>query len=70
MTAEQHETEALRQMTAAEKLGVMTALIRQAYSLKAAALRAQWPDWSEAEVQERTRVLVGGITPNRVQTGI
>lgn len=63
MHVERHETEALRRMTAAEKLRVMTALIQQAYTLKAAALRAQWPDWSEAEVQDRTRALVGGDGP-------
>jgi len=63
MNPEQHEIEALRRMTAAEKLRVMTTLIQQAYTLTAAALRTQWPDWSEAEVQDRTRAVVGGDGP-------
>jgi hypothetical protein len=36
------------------------ALIRQAYELKAAALRARWPDMPEREVLARTRSVVGG----------
>lgn len=57
------ETDLLRRMTPAEKLAVMQALIRQAYELKAAAVRARWPDLSEHEVWSKTRSLVGGDCP-------
>jgi len=42
------------------KLAVMKSLIRQAYRLKAAGIRASQPRLSEAEVLARTRELVGG----------
>lgn len=61
MATTNHETEALRRMSPAQKLAVMHALIRQAYELKAAAVRARWPDLSDAEVRERTRALAGGV---------
>ena len=54
------ETDALRQMSPAQKLAVMHALIRQAFELKAAMVRARWPGLSDAEVRERTRTLVAG----------
>ncbi len=54
------EVDVLRRMTPAEKLAVMHALIRQAYELKVAAVRARWPDSSEAEVWTRARTQVGG----------
>jgi len=57
------ETETLRQMSPAQKLAVMHALIRQAFELKAATVRARWPDLSDAEVRERTRILVAGDDP-------
>ena len=57
------ETDLLRRMTPAEKLAVMQALIKQAYELKAAAVRARWPDLSEEEVWSKTRSLVGGDCP-------
>jgi hypothetical protein len=57
------ETETLRHMTPAQKLAVMHALIRQAYELKAAALRARWPHLGENEIRARTRTLVGGDSP-------
>jgi len=63
METPDQETEVLRRMTPAAKLAVMQALIRQAWELKAAALRARWPDLSEEEVQARVRVLVGGDCP-------
>ncbi len=59
----EEETELLRHMTPAKKLGVMQTLIRQAYELKAAALRARWPELSEQEVWARTRSAVGGDCP-------
>jgi len=63
MTALEQETEALRRMTPTQKLAVMHALIRQAYELKAAALRARWPDMSDEEVRTRVRIVVGGDCP-------
>lgn len=63
MTPLEHETEALRRMTPAQKLAVMHALIRQAYELKAAALRALWPEMAEDEVRAQARRMVGGDCP-------
>lgn len=63
MTFLDQETDALRRMTPAQKLTVMHSLIRQAYELKAAALRARWPDMPEREVLARARTLVGGDCP-------
>lgn len=60
MDAIEQDTDALRRMTAGEKLAVMTALIRQAYELKAAGIRARWPELSQEEVAARARALVGG----------
>lgn len=57
------ELEALRRMTPQQKLAVMRGLIRQAYELKAAGIRAAHPDLSEEEVRARTRELVGGGRP-------
>jgi hypothetical protein len=49
----------LRAMTASEKVAIMHLLWRQAWSLKAAGVRAQHPDWTpervEAEVRETFR---------------
>jgi hypothetical protein len=59
----EQETDALRRMTPAQKLAVMHALIRQAYALKAAALRARWPDMTEDEVRAKARAMVGGDCP-------
>lgn len=42
---------AYRRMTPAEKLAVAFRLRRTARELKAAALRAEHPDWSEQRVQ-------------------
>lgn len=63
MTQPDRETEILRAMPPVEKLAVMHALIRQAFDLKAAALRSQWPEMPEEEVRSRTRRLVGGDCP-------
>jgi hypothetical protein len=60
MQAIQQETETLRRMTPGEKLAVMHGLIRQAWELKAAVIRAREPDLSEAEVRARAWELVGG----------
>jgi hypothetical protein len=63
MDARELETDLLRRMTPAKKLEVMTSLIRQAYELKAADVRARWPDLPEDEVWARTRTLVAGGRP-------
>lgn len=63
MNQPDRETEILRAMRPAEKLAVMQALIRQAFDLKAAALRSRWPEMSEEEVRSRTRSLVAGDCP-------
>lgn len=63
MSMSEREIELLRRMTPAEKLEVMGHLIRQAYELKAAGLRAHHPEWSEQEVEAETRRLVGGDVP-------
>jgi hypothetical protein len=63
MPITEQELVILRAMTPARKLAVMRSLIRQAYVLKAAALRQKWPGLSEAEVEERTRAAVSGDRP-------
>lgn len=60
MTMTDQETDTLRRMSPAQKLAVMHALIRQAFELKAATVRARWPELSEHEVQERTWRQVAG----------
>ena len=54
------DIERLRRMTPAEKLAVMHSLIRTAYDLKGAHLRALHPEWSEEQVRDATRRSVGG----------
>ncbi len=55
MDAAEAELAALRRMTAAQKLAVMSALWRQAWLLKAAGLRMAHPDWTEEQVTARVR---------------
>jgi hypothetical protein len=55
----QQEMELLRRMPPAKKLAVMTALIREAYRLKAAWIRMLEPELSKEEVQARVRDLIG-----------
>ena len=57
------EIQILRGMTPAQKLAVMHALIRQAFELKAAAVRTRWPDLPDEQVRERTRALIAGDRP-------
>jgi len=45
----------LRQMTATEKVAVMDSLWRQAWSQKAAGVRAHHPDWSAEQVEATVR---------------
>jgi len=59
----EEEVRILRAMTPAQKIAVMHSLIRQAYDLKAAGIRARWPELPEEEVRARTRALVGGALP-------
>jgi len=55
----QQEMESLRRMSPARKLAVMTALIREAYRLKAAWIRMVEPELSKEEVRARVRDLIG-----------
>lgn len=57
------ETDSLRRMSPEQKLAVMHALIRQAWELKAAVVRARQPELSEPEVRTRAWKLVGGDRP-------
>ncbi len=63
MEALQQDTDSLRRMSPEQKLTVMHSLIRQAWALKAAAIRARQPELSEAEVRARAWELVGGGRP-------
>ena len=54
------ETEALRRMSAAQKLAVMTSLIREAYRLKGAWLRVSEPELSEEELRKRVLEAMAG----------
>ena len=49
------EYELMRRMSPAKKLEILNVLIRQAYALKAAGVRAASPELSEDQVQERVR---------------
>lgn len=57
------ETETLRRMTPAEKLEVMHGLIRQAWELKVAVIRARDPELPESQARARAWELVGGERP-------
>jgi hypothetical protein len=54
------ETDALRRMSAAQKLAVMTSLIREAYRLKGAWIRLNEPGLSEQEVRKKLREAMAG----------
>ena len=56
-----YEREALRRMSPAEKLSVMTSLIQEAYRLRAAWIRTTEPDLSEEEVQGRLLESMSGV---------
>ena len=45
----------LRAMSATEKVAIMHALWRQAWSLSAAGVRARHPAWSPEQVEEEVR---------------
>lgn len=54
-TIEEIETAILRRMTPVQKLAVMDALWRQAWNLKAAGVRMQYPEWTGEQVAARVR---------------
>lgn len=54
------EVEALRRMSAAQKLAVMTSLIREAYRLKAAWIRLNEPGLSEQDLHQRVLEAIAG----------
>ena len=54
------EIDTLRRMSPAEKLAVMTSLIREAYRLKRASIRLFEPDLSEEELGRRVREAMAG----------
>lgn len=56
----EEELAVLRRMGPARRIAVMHALIRQAWSLKEAAIRAAGPDLSRDEVRARARKAVAG----------
>jgi len=60
MARDERDIEILRRMTAEQKLAVMRSLIRQAYALKEAGVRALHPNLPEDEIQARTRAAVAG----------
>lgn len=49
------QVEAFKRMNPARKLEIASQLREEAWNLKAAGLRAQHPDWTEVEVQEKVR---------------
>lgn len=60
MAHSQPDLEVLRRLSPARKLAVMTSLIEQAWSLKAAMIRLRHPDLAPAEVTRRARQAVAG----------
>ena len=56
----EQELAILRNLSPARKLAVLRSLIRQAYQLREAAIRARLPDLPDAEVWARTRAAVSG----------
>ena len=63
MEALRQETDSLRRMSPEQKLAVMHALIRQAWELKAAVIRARQPELPEPAVRDRAWEMVGGKRP-------
>lgn len=60
MTRDERDIEILRRMTPEEKLAVMRSLVRQAYALKEAGMRALHPELTEEEIQALARAAVAG----------
>ena len=63
MHALAQDTETVRRMTPEKKLAVMHALIRQAWELKVAAIRARHPELPQSEVHARAWGMVAGDGP-------
>jgi hypothetical protein len=63
MQSHQQDIESVRGMRPEEKLRVMNALIRQAWELKVAVIRAREPGISESEIRARAWKMVGGERP-------
>ena len=57
------ELERLRAMTASEKVAVMHALWRQAWSLTTAGVKTRHPHWSPEQVEAGTRAIFLGDSP-------
>ena len=55
------ETARLRQMTASEKIAVMHSLWRQAWALKEAGVRGQYPEWSPEQVEAAVREIFRNV---------
>jgi len=60
MATDERDIEVLRGMTPEQKLAVMKSLIRQAYALKEAGIRALHPELSQDEIRARTIAAVAG----------
>ena len=60
MPISEPDLEVLRQLSPARKLAVMSGLIQQAWSLKAALIRDRNPDLVPAEVTRLAREAVAG----------
>ncbi|MGD2070599.1 MAG: hypothetical protein PVI57_18140 [Gemmatimonadota bacterium] len=60
MARDERDIEILRSMTPEQKLAVMRSLIRQAYALKEAGVRAVHPELAEDEIRARAREAVAG----------
>ena len=60
MAPDERDIEILRNMTPEQKLAVMRSLIRQAYALEEAGVRALHPELGEDEIQARTKAAVAG----------
>ncbi len=63
MARDERDIEILRRMAPDRKLAVMRSLIRQAYALKEAGIRALHPDLADDEIRARTLAAVAGDRP-------
>lgn len=55
--AEQLQNELIRRMTPGRRLEIAQELYRTAWQLKEAGLRRQYPDWSDAEIRAKCRLV-------------
>ena len=63
MDSLQQDTDVVRRMRPEQKLAVMHTLIRQAWELKAAVIRAREPHLSDTQIRARAWHMVGGERP-------